>query len=233
MLSFMGAVAKGAPLVFVGSSLTGSTDLFLYVPQNSPIKSFKDAEGKTIGVTGTGSSSHLAALALLDFHKVNAKTLVAGGIPTIYTNVMSGQIDIGVSSVPFHLSAVEAGIIRVIARAADVPALREQTVRGMVATRATLDKKRPVLTRYVQAYNEARTAMYDDPRALAWYGESHGLSAEQMRRALSAYLPREATETGVAKGIELSIEQARQFKFVPADFSAQQLAGHIDLLAAK
>ncbi len=103
----------------------------------------------------------------------------------------------------------------------------------MVTTRAILETKRPVLTRYVQAYNEARAAMYDDPKALAWYGEAHGLSVEQMRRALSAYLPREATETGVAKGIELSIEQARQFKFVPADFSAQQIAGHVDLLVAK
>jgi NitT/TauT family transport system substrate-binding protein len=233
VLSLMGAVAKGAPLVLVGSSLTGSTDVFLYVPQNSPVKTFKDVEGKTIGVTGTGSSSHLAALALLDFHKVNAKTLVVGGIPTIYTNVMSGQIDIGISSVPFYLSAAEAGTIRVVARAADVPALRGQTVRGMVATRATLDKKRPVLTRYVEAYNEARAAMYDDPKALAWYGEAHGLSVEQVRRALHAYLPREATQTGVAKGIALSIEQAKQFKFVPSDFTTQQMAAHIDLLVGQ
>src|SRR5262245_19874487 len=44
----IGGYAKGAPLRIIGSEMIGSPDTYWYVVANSPIRSLKDAGGKTI-----------------------------------------------------------------------------------------------------------------------------------------------------------------------------------------
>ena len=61
----LGAFAKGAPVRAVANSMTGADDLFWYVPAASPIKNIKDAAGKTIAYSTTGSSTNLAVLAFI------------------------------------------------------------------------------------------------------------------------------------------------------------------------
>ena len=102
-LATLGAIAKGAPLEIVSAAFTGTSDVFWYVPAESPIRSLADTPGKTVAFTGYGSSSQLILLSLLEQNKVaNAKT-VAGGNPTaIQTAVMSGQIDVGFSLAPMN-----------------------------------------------------------------------------------------------------------------------------------
>ena len=48
--------------------------------------------------------------------KVKAKPTATGGIPSTYTQVMSGQIDIGWSSPPFGLEDLKAGKINIVAQ---------------------------------------------------------------------------------------------------------------------
>src|SRR4029453_4091303 len=59
----LGAFAKGAPVRAIANSMTGADDLFWYVPVASPIKSIKDAGGKTIAYSTTGSSNNLPVVA--------------------------------------------------------------------------------------------------------------------------------------------------------------------------
>ncbi len=233
MLSVLGANAKGAPIDVIASTSTGSTDLFLYVRQDSPIKTLNDAAGKTIAVTGAGSSSHLAVLALLDHYKISAKPVVSGSLPAILANVMSGQIDVGVSSAPFNLNAVEAGSIRVIGRASEVPALRAQTTRVIAVLGPTFEARRDVLVRYIRGYDEAREAMYEDAAAREWFGALQGLSLDQITQDLPIYLPRESTQTADLKGLELSIAQAKEFKFVPPAYDSQRIASHLRMLSGQ
>src|SRR5689334_19578849 len=50
-VGIMGALSsfsKGAPVRIIGAETTGASDLYWYVPANSPIKSLRDTEGKTI-----------------------------------------------------------------------------------------------------------------------------------------------------------------------------------------
>ena len=63
-LGALGAFAKGAPVRIIGSTFTGGAQMFWYVPANSPIRSLKDTEGKTVAYSTNGSSSHTAVLAL-------------------------------------------------------------------------------------------------------------------------------------------------------------------------
>ncbi len=76
----LGAYAKGAPVRAIANSMTGADDLFWYVPASSPIKTLKDADGKTIAYSTSGSSTNLAVLAFLREFGVQAKP-VATGVP--------------------------------------------------------------------------------------------------------------------------------------------------------
>ena len=69
------------------------------------------------------------------------------------TQVMTGQIDVGWSTAPY-IDALEEGKIRIIARPGEVPRLRDQTVRMIVANADALAKNRDAIVRYMQAVRE-------------------------------------------------------------------------------
>ena len=183
LLGVMGAISKGAPLTIIASAFTGPTDSFWYVKQTSPIQTIKDAAGKTIAFTTTGSSSHLALLNLLDYHAVKAQPIAAGGFPAIMTQVMSGQIDVDFSVAPLLIRQVDDKEIRIIARGAEVPALQGQTIRVNMVMTPVLQQKRDAVRRWAKAMNRTLAWMYEDPRALEWYAEMIGLTLDQTRRA--------------------------------------------------
>src|SRR6476661_9732672 len=48
VMGTLSSFSKGAPVRVIGAETTGAHDLFWYVRADSPIKSLKDTEGKTI-----------------------------------------------------------------------------------------------------------------------------------------------------------------------------------------
>jgi NitT/TauT family transport system substrate-binding protein len=135
-LGVMGAYAKGAPIRIIGATMTGANDTYLYVPADSPIKSLKDADGRTVAFSTIGSSTHMVVLGLEQQAGVKFKSVAAGSATATLTQVMSGQIDVGWAAAPFGVEAIEQGKIRVIARASDVVAYRTQTSRVLAANLA-------------------------------------------------------------------------------------------------
>src|SRR5262249_58036850 len=84
----------------ISNSTTGADDLYWYVPAASPIKSIKDAAGKTIAYSTAGSSTNLAVLAFIRQFGVDMKPVATGSPASTFTQTMSGQIHIGWSSPP-------------------------------------------------------------------------------------------------------------------------------------
>ena len=74
----MGSFSKGAPVRVIGASFTGGSQLYWYVRADSSIRSVRDAEGKTVSYSSTGSSVHAAVLALMKFSGVNMKPTPTG-----------------------------------------------------------------------------------------------------------------------------------------------------------
>src|SRR3712207_3460412 len=68
----MGAFAKGAPIRAFANSMTGIAE-YWYVPANSPIKTMKDAAGKTIAYSTRGSSTNSMVLGFLKHFGIDAK----------------------------------------------------------------------------------------------------------------------------------------------------------------
>src|ERR1700681_4788015 len=160
----LGAYAKGAPVRAIANSTTGADDLFWYVPAASPIKTIKDASGKTIAYSTNGSASNWTVLAFIREFGVQVKPVATGSPSSTFTQTMSGQVDIGWSSPPFGVEALQQGRIRIVARENDVPGFRNQTVRLMITNTATAEKRREVIERYLQAYRETLDWMYSEDR---------------------------------------------------------------------
>src|SRR5262249_26269844 len=147
------AFARGAPIRVIGSAMIGASE-FWYVPARSPIRSLKDAAGKTMAYGATGSASSLMVLALQELHGSKLKPVPSGDPASTLALVMSGKIDVGYSVPPFGVADLEQGKIRIVARANDLPALAKQTTRFIVANADALQKRPDALRRFMQGYRE-------------------------------------------------------------------------------
>lgn len=220
----LGAFSKGAPVRAIANSTTGADDLFWYVPAASSIKSIKDAGGKTIAYSTTGSSTNLAVLAFIRESGVQAKPVATGSPAATFTQTMSGQVDIGWSSPPFGVEALQQGRIRIVARESDVPAFRNQTVRLMIANAAVLEQHRDVINRYLQAYSETLDWMYSDPAALKAYAEWVNIPETLAKQVRDEFFPRENLRLDRLSGLDEAMADAVNMKFLPAPLTKEQQA---------
>jgi NitT/TauT family transport system substrate-binding protein len=218
----LGAYAKGAPVRAIANSTTGADDLFWYVPAASPIKSIKDAAGKTIAFSTNGSSTNLAVLAFIREFGVQAKPVATGSPASTFTQTMSGQVDIGWSSPPFGIEALQQGRIRIVVRESDVPAFRNQTVRLMIANTATAEQRRDVIDRYLQAYRETLDWMYSDPAALKAYAEWVNIPENLAKEVRDQFYPKENLRLDRLSGLDAAMADAVSLKFLPAPLTKQQ-----------
>jgi NitT/TauT family transport system substrate-binding protein len=218
----LGAFAKGAPVRAIANSTTGADDLFWYVPATSPIKSIKDAAGKTIAYSTTGSSTNLAVLAFIREFGVQLKPVATGSPASTFTQTMSGQVDIGWSSPPFGVEALQQGRIRIVVRESEVPAFRNQTVRLMIANAAVAEQRRDVIARYLQAYSETLDWMYSDPAALKAYAEWVNIPETLAREVRDQFYPRENLRLDRLSGLDEAMADAVSLKFLPAPLTKQQ-----------
>ncbi|HEY2863243.1 MAG TPA: ABC transporter substrate-binding protein [Casimicrobiaceae bacterium] len=218
----LGAFAKGAPVRAIANSMTGADDLFWYVPAASPIKSIKDAAGKTIAYSTTGSSTNLAVLAFIREFGVQAKPVATGSPASTFTQTMTGQVDIGWSSPPFGIDALQQGRIRIVVRESDLPAFRNQTVRLMIANANAAEQRRDAIERYLVAYRETLDWMYSDPAALKAYAEWVNISESLAKEVRDQFYPKDNVRLDRLSGLDEAMADAVTMKFLPTPLSKAQ-----------
>jgi NitT/TauT family transport system substrate-binding protein len=228
-LGALSAFAKGAPVRIIGSTFTGGSQLFWYVPASSPIRSLKDTAGKTVAYSTNGSSTHTAVLALQKSSGVKFKPTATGAAPATLTQVMSGQIDVGWAGAPFGVDLVEAGKTRVIAKASDDPALDRQTIRLIIANANELKQRHEVFVRFMRAYREALDWVYTTPEGLKAYAAWASISEATARRALAEFLPKAAVDPDRISGIGDVMADAVAFKYIAAPLNKAQLDALIQI----
>jgi NitT/TauT family transport system substrate-binding protein len=220
--SVMAAFAKGAPLRVIGNASTGSSE-FWYVAANSPVRRMKDAGGRTVGFSTTGSSSHMEVLAFLKHEGVDAKPVATGGTAATFTQVMSGQVDIGWSSPPFGIEAAREGKIRIIARGNELPYFRDQTIRLIVAHAGWLESHRDVAARFVQAYRDTLAWMYADPAGVAAYAGFAGTSMATAQQVRDEFYPQDGLTVDRISGLEAVMADGVANKYLAAPLTKDQL----------
>ena len=218
-----GAFSKGAPIRMIGASFTGARDQLYYVRGDSAIRSMQDADGKTIGISTSGSSSHMLALALAKHFGITLTPQATGNYAATLTQVMTKQVDIGFAQAPFVLDAVEDGHIRLVARGADMPEVQNQSIRAWIAHAGTLERRRDVLARYVTAYRETLDWLYSSPDAIKAYAAWSGL-AERLARQAPDFITKDSIDPIRIVGLEDMMADAVKFKYIAAPLTREQLA---------
>jgi NitT/TauT family transport system substrate-binding protein len=207
----MGAFAKGAPLRIIGNASAGSSE-YWYVPADSEVRTMADVNGKTIAYSTTGSSSHLIVLSLIKANGLFARAVATGSPAATFTQVMSGQIDVGWASPPFGLDAIADGKIRIVARGNDLPAFKDQTIRVIVANAGFLEKRKDVAAHFVQSYRDALDWMYSEPAALEAYAEFAKTTPEHAREVRDVFYPRDHLAVDFIKGLDTAMIDGIAFR---------------------
>jgi len=230
----MRAFSRGAPVRLLLPAFTGTGDLYWYVRADSPIKKITDAGAQhTIAYSTSGSSSNNIVVAFGQELGVKAKPTATGGPPGTFTQVMTGQIDIGWSAPPFGLKDIKEGKIRIVARGSDIPSLKGQTVRAIIVNANALKEKRDAILRFAKAYREAVDWMYADPKALAMYSEKVKQPVDVLRESLKEFHPKSAMQTEAMADLNGAVADAVKLKFLEAPLSKEQLAEFLQIPPAK
>jgi NitT/TauT family transport system substrate-binding protein len=227
-LGVMGAYAKGAPIRIIGAESTGE-DAYWFVRPESPVRSMADMGGRTIAYSTNGSSTHAHVLALIDHYKVDARPVATGSFPATFTQVMSGQIDAGWSAPPYAMEALRKGDIRIIVHTSELPLVKGHTIRTIVANKDSLEQRRAVLKRFMQAYRETVDWMYASEDALKIYAEFAGTSIEDARRIREEFDPKEMVVPDRVLGLSDLVADAVKFKYIAQPLSDTQLKELVDI----
>jgi ABC-type nitrate/sulfonate/bicarbonate transport system substrate-binding protein len=231
MLGSFGAYAKGAPIRIIGASSTGSREVFWWVAAaRSSLTSMREVNGQTIAYSTTGASSQIAVLRFISEYGLKARPVATGDTAATITQVMSGQVDVGWAVAPFVLDLLDKGEARMIARASDLAAIRGQTIRAQITNAQILAAKKDAIARYMKAYNETVDWMYSSAEAVPRYLAFSGLSEPAVRLMLKEFIPKESLQTEKIFGLEESMKDAVQFKFLPAPLNEGQLKELIQIV---
>lgn len=224
-LGVLGAYAKGAPVRIIAGEATGTAEYYFVRADSRVGKDFAGVTpGMTLAYSTAGSGTHITALRFMKARGFAAKLTATGNVPATFTQVMSGQVDIGFSTPPFGLDALEAGEIRLIALANDLDSVRRQTVRVIIANAGDLARRREVYARFLLAYGEAIDWMYADDKAVAAFAGWAAISPAMARRVRDDFYPKEMLQLGRVMGLKDMIEDAIAFRYLAQPLTAAQVA---------
>ena len=230
-LGVIAAYAKGAPVKIISAEATGAPDAFWYSRADSNIKSIKDTEGKTVAFSSPGSSTNLIILQLINQENVKPKLTATGGAPGTLTQVMSGQIDVGWAVPPFVLQHLADKRLQIIAKGSDVRAIANQTIRVNVANANALKQRREAFVKFIRVMNRSIDWAYSDPKAIDFYAEYAKVARELGQRTRDEFYPRESLQLSEVRGLDLTLKQALEFKYIGAPLTADKVRAElIDIL---
>src|SRR6516225_6798264 len=229
-LGVIAAYAKGMPVKIISAEATGAADAFWYARPESGITSLADTAGRTVAFSSPGSSTNLILLQLIQQAKVTPKMVATGGAPGTLTQVMSGQIDVGWSVPPFVLQQLADGKLVIIARGSDVAALAQQTIRVNVANANALKERRHAFVRFVKALSRSIDWAYSDPNAIDNYAEIAKVPRALAQQTRDDFFPKEALQLSEVKGLDVTLKQALEFKYITSPMTVADAQGMLDIL---
>lgn len=228
-ISVIRAYVFGAPIRIIGATLAGSST-YWYVLKSSPIQTVKDIAGKTVAYERNGSSSQYDAIDFMRTLRPSARLVPTGGAAATFERLNNDHIDVGWATPPFGIDKIEQGAIRIVARANDMPQIRNKTVGVMITNAGTLQKRKEVLVRFLQAYSETIEWMYSDPAALQRFAEISGLPEGVARRMRDEFFPKEILLPDRIVGLKEVMKDAIALDYVQKALSRKQIADLVQIV---
>jgi NitT/TauT family transport system substrate-binding protein len=143
---------------------------------------------------------------------------------------MSGQIDVGWSVPPFVLQQLADGKLVIIARGSDAAALAQQTIRVNVANANALKQRRDAFVRFVKALSRSIDWAYSDPQAIDDYAEVAKVPRALAQRTRDEFFPKQSLQLSQVKGLDITLKQALEFKYISAPMTVAEAQGMLDIL---
>ena len=192
-------------------ALVSSSPIVMAAPANSPFKTYADvvaaSKGKpdavTLGYSGNGTVAHLSGELAENAAGIKLRHIPYKGAAQAMTDLVSGQIDLYMSSVPTLLGQVRNGKLKVLAitsakRSAqlpDVPTLAESGYKGFEAVTwfgilAPAGTPAPIVAQLNKAINEALQNPEVADKLRSEGGDVMGGTPEQFSTLLRAEVPR-------------------------------------------
>lgn len=206
----LGAFSKGAPIRIIGASAIGSA-VYWYTKPDSPIRKMEDIAGKTMAYSTTGSGSHAVAL-LVRGKGIDAKLVATGNTPATFTQVMTGQVDVGMAYPEFKPEALTSGEIRLLFRDNDFERIRNQAIRVVVTHKSVpLDLGQRFMRAYLQTIDWIYSA---DPKPLELYAELAKVDLATARRMRDELWSRAIFDVEKIRGLDIIMQDAIDGKFI-------------------
>ncbi len=220
-MSVLRAYSRGAPVRIIGANTTGDAK-FWYVLASSPIRTVKDIVGRTIAYATNGSSSHYDALDFMKQFRIKARLAPTGSPAATFNQLTQNHVDVAWAAPPFGADELEQGKIRVVARANDVPRIRDKTVNVLITNVTTLEKRKPVIARFMQAYRETIEWMYADPAALKHYAALAGVSEKGAQRVRDELFSKDMLAPDQIVGFKAIMKDAVALRYIQSTLSRSQ-----------
>ena len=217
------AFVKGSPVRIISAEITGSPDLFWIVRADSPFKTIKDLDGKSVGFSRPGSSTHMIIQLASEHYKIKPNLVPVGGVPDSFTAVMTKQVDAGWSSPPYLLDRIEKGEIRIVFRGAELETTKTVTMRVNFASAGFYEKQTQTVRGFLRALKKSIDYMYDKPK------ETIALFAEFNKFPLSVaeagfkFFPKESLALSPVSRADFSIDLALKLKMIDKAPTAGEL----------
>jgi NitT/TauT family transport system substrate-binding protein len=210
---------KDPSLRIIGANMTGSAN-YWYVAASSPIKKVKDISFRSIAYS---KADQYDMFDFLDRFGLKPRPVMISGETAAFDQVMAGKIDVGWATPPLGVDALEEHRIRIVAKASEVPKIRDKTVSVMIANADTLQQRGDVLARFVQAYRETIDWMYADPVAPKAYAEFADMPEGRARRLRDEFFPKDMLSPDKIVGLSVIAKDAAKLKYIRTSMSTKQL----------
>jgi NitT/TauT family transport system substrate-binding protein len=193
----------------------------IQVAQNSPVKTAKDLEGKTVAVNTLNNIVHLMAMAWIDKNGGSSSKVkfVEVPFPQMAATLSAGKLDAISVHEPFATAAIEKGGARVLAQPwGDV--LPKFLIASWFASEKWLAKNKETGQAFVRAIGRGIDAIQGDPEGsraamVKWAGLNPDLAGK-------IGLP--VFEKGIAeKDLQATIDLTLKYKLIAKAFKARDV----------
>jgi NitT/TauT family transport system substrate-binding protein len=229
ILSVISAYAKGAPITIIANCKRGSSEILWYVPKDSPIKSFRDLDGKDFAYSAPGSVTHLIAQTVAAEMGIKPKFVAVGAASASRTQVMSGQVATAWTVFPANMDLLRKGEVRKIGTGDDANALNGASLRIVAANSNWLAKNQDVARRTMRAIWKGQEFNFSGEKAVARFADHWKIDPEDAKLVGTFFKREEHTFMPIGK-LDVLLRLAQEHGFIKEPLTEEQKKGLVTIV---